>query len=94
MTPLDEIQDPAEEHRTVELSREQRDWVNAAAAALEQHADRDEDPHAMYEAARELRDLVADWDRVQPPPHHESEAPPADGVGTSLGPVFRPPREW
>jgi hypothetical protein len=45
----------------VVLSREQRDWINAAAAALEDHVDHDEDPLAMLEAA-ELRRVVGDWD--------------------------------
>ena len=48
-------------HR-VTLTREQRDWINATATALEDHADHDEDPPAMLEAASELRRVVRDCD--------------------------------
>ena len=54
--------DPVEIRHRVTLTREQRDWINAAAAALEDHADHDEDPPAMLEAAAELRRVVRDWD--------------------------------
>src|SRR5512132_1266346 len=63
MAPLQpEPRDPADIRRRVTLSREQRDWINAAAAALADHADRDEDPPAMLEAAAELRRVASDWD--------------------------------
>jgi hypothetical protein len=54
--------DPAEVIHRLALSREQRDWISAAAGALEQHTDHDEDPLAMLEAAAELRGVVAGWD--------------------------------
>jgi hypothetical protein len=54
--------DLAELVRRVALDREQRDWISAAAGALEQHAKHDEDPLAMLEAAAELRGVVAGWD--------------------------------
>src|SRR3954447_4588965 len=53
--------DPADISRRVMLSREQRDRISAAAAALEDHADHDEDPLAMLEAAAELRRGASDW---------------------------------
>jgi hypothetical protein len=57
-----EPRDPADIRHLVTLSREQRDWINAAAAALEDHADHDEDPPAMLEAAAELRRVAGEWD--------------------------------
>jgi hypothetical protein len=54
--------DPAEISRCVVLSREQRVWINAAAAALEDLADHDENPLAMLEAACELRRVASEWD--------------------------------
>ena len=84
--------DPAAQHRRIEMTREQRDWVNAAAAALEHHANDDEDPHAMCEAARELRDLVAAWDSA-PPPTEENDDPPGPSESEGLRPVYRPPAE-
>jgi|tagenome__1003787_1003787.scaffolds.fasta_scaffold19745542_2 hypothetical protein len=54
--------DPADISRRVMPSREQRDWINAAAAALEDHAGHDEDPPAMLEAAAELRRVAGEWD--------------------------------
>ena len=63
MAPLQpEPRDPADIRHLVTLSREQRDWINAAAAALEDHADQDQDPPAMLEAAAELRRVAGDWD--------------------------------
>jgi hypothetical protein len=63
MAPLpSEPRDPADIRHLVTLTREQRDWINAAAAALEARADHDEDPPAMLEAAAELRRVVRDWD--------------------------------
>ena len=58
-----EPRDPAEISHRVTLTREQRDWINAAVAALEDHADHDEDPPAMLEAAAELRRVVRDATR-------------------------------
>jgi hypothetical protein len=60
-----EPRDPAEITHRVTLTREQRDWINAAAAALEDHADHDEDPPAMLEAAAELRRVVRDCDAAR-----------------------------
>jgi hypothetical protein len=63
MAPLQpEPRDPADIPHHVTLTREQRDWINAAATALEDHADQDEDPPAMLEAAAELRSVASDWD--------------------------------
>ena len=85
--------DPADEHRRIDVTREQRDWVNAAAAALEQHADEDEDPHAMSEAARELRDLVAAWDASPQTTDERHESPPGPSESDGPRPVYRPPAE-
>jgi hypothetical protein len=57
-----EPRDPADISRRVMLTGEQRDWIRAAAAALEDHADHDVDPLAMLEAASELRRVVGEWD--------------------------------
>jgi hypothetical protein len=63
MAPLQpEPRYPADIRHRVTLSRDQRDWINVAAAALEDHADHDEDPPAMLEAAAELRRVARDWD--------------------------------
>jgi hypothetical protein len=60
-----EPRDPAEISHRVTLTQEQRDWINAAAAALLDHADHDEDPLAMLEAATELRRVVRDCDAAR-----------------------------
>ena len=63
MAPLQrEPRDPAGTRHRVTLTREQRDWITAAAAALEDHADHDEDPPAMLDAAAELRRVAREWD--------------------------------
>ena len=63
MAPLQpEPRDPVDIRHFVTLSREQRDWIDAAAAALADHADRDEDPPAILEAVAELRRVASDWD--------------------------------
>ena len=83
MAPLRrEPRDPADTRHRVTLSREQRDWINAAAAALEEHADHDEDPLAMLEAAAELRRIVGDWDVAR-------DARPAEPVEQRLREALR-----
>jgi hypothetical protein len=66
--PQPEPRDPAQIRHGVTLTQPQRDWINAAAAALEDHADHDEDPPAMLEAAAELRRVVRDWDAARHAP--------------------------
>jgi hypothetical protein len=77
-----EPRDPADISRRVMLSREQRDWVAAAAAALEDHADHDEDPLAMLEAASELRRVASEWDVAR-------ESRPADAREPRLREALR-----
>ena len=50
-----EVRGPTKTHRRISLTREQRDRINTAAAALEAHAGHDEDPLALLLAAAELR---------------------------------------
>jgi hypothetical protein len=57
-----EAPDPADTRRRISLTREQRDRIDTAAAALEAHAGHDEDPLAMLLAAAELRGVVDEWD--------------------------------
>ena len=54
--------EPAQIHHRLVISRQQRDWIAVAAAALEQHAGHDEDQLAMLEAASELRRVAGAWD--------------------------------
>jgi hypothetical protein len=54
--------DPADSRRRLTLTREQRDRIDTAAAALEAHAGHDEDPLDMLLTAAELRGLVGEWD--------------------------------
>jgi hypothetical protein len=57
-----EARDPADSRRRITLTREQRDRIDTAAAALEAHAGHDEDPLTMLLAAAELRGVVGEWD--------------------------------
>jgi len=57
-----EVRGPAKTHRRILLTREQRDRIGTAAAALEAHAGHDEDPLALLLAAAELRGVVGEWD--------------------------------
>ena len=65
---------PAKTHRRILLTREQRDRINTAAAALEAHAGHDEDPLALLLAAAELRGVVGEWDAA----HDARSANPAE----------------
>ena len=63
MAPMrPEPRDPADSRRGISLTREQRDRIDTAAAALEAHAGHDEDPLTMLLAAAELRGVVGEWD--------------------------------
>ena len=63
MTPMRrQARDPADTRRRISLTREQRDRIDTAAAALEAHAGHDEDPLSMLLAAAELRGVVGEWD--------------------------------
>ena len=57
-----EARDPADTRRRISLTREQRDRIDTAAAALETHAGHDEDPLAMLLTAAELRSVVGECD--------------------------------
>jgi hypothetical protein len=57
-----EARDPADTRRRISLTREQRDRIDTAAAALEAHASHDEDPLTMLMAAADLRGVVCEWD--------------------------------
>jgi hypothetical protein len=57
-----ERRDPADSRRRLTLTREQRDRIDTAAAALEAHAGHDEDPLTMLLAAADLRGVVGEWD--------------------------------
>jgi hypothetical protein len=58
---------PAHAVRHLALRRRQRDQIIAAAAALEQHADHDEDPFELLLVAAVLRSVAADWDAANAP---------------------------
>ena len=63
MAPMQrEPRGPADTRRRITLTREQRDRIDTAAAALEAHAGHDEDPLAMLLAAAELRGVAGEWD--------------------------------
>jgi hypothetical protein len=63
MAPMrPEARDPADTRRRISLTREQRDRIDTAAAALEAHAGHDEDPLTMLLAAADLRGVVGEWD--------------------------------
>ena len=63
MAPMrPEPRDPADSRRRISLTREQRDRIDTAAAALEAHAGHDEDPLTMLMAAADLRGVVGEWD--------------------------------
>ena len=63
MAPMrPEARDPADTRRRISLTREQRDRIDTAAAALEAHAGHDEDPLTMLLAAADLRGVVDEWD--------------------------------
>ena len=56
MAPMrPQARDPADSRRRISLTREQRDRIDTAAAALEAHAGHDEDPLTMLLAAADLR---------------------------------------
>jgi hypothetical protein len=67
--PFIRTDDPVDDQRTITLAGDQILWLQTVASDLEDRAPHDEDPDAVYEAARELRAIVAAW-RAAP------EAPP------------------
>jgi hypothetical protein len=77
-----EPRDPADVRHRLMLNREQRDCIAAAAAAVEDHADHDEDKFAMLEAAAELRRVVDEWDGA-------SDATPEDAGEERLREALR-----
>ena len=57
-----EARDSADTRRRILLTRDQRDRIDTAGAALEAHAGHDDDPLTMLLAAADLRGVVGEWD--------------------------------
>ncbi len=56
--------DPRDDRRSVVLDGEQRGWLLTAVGYLQDVAGRDEDPAAVFEAAKELRTIADQFDRA------------------------------